>query len=59
MAAFADIQQNPANISKHQNNPKVMKVMEKLAAKFDSMPRGGGAGGGGAGGAGPTGAGPF
>lgn len=44
-AAFADISQNPANIAKHQSNPKVMKVMEKLTSKM-----GGGAASGPAGG---------
>jgi suppressor of tumorigenicity protein 13 len=34
MAAFQDIQANPANISKYKDNPKVKKVMEKLSAKF-------------------------
>ena len=35
-AAFQDIQKNPANVSKYENNPKVKKVMEKLAAKIGS-----------------------
>lgn len=39
MAAFQDVSQNPANMSKYQNNPKVKKVIEKLQSKF------GGAGG--------------
>lgn len=34
MAAFSDIQANPANMVKYQNNPKVKKVMEKMAEKF-------------------------
>ena len=34
MAAFKDIQSNPANIKKYQDNPKVRKVMDKLTAKF-------------------------
>ena len=46
-AAFKDIQSNPANMMKYQNNPKVQKVMEKLSSKL-----GGGGGGGGMGGAG-------
>ena len=33
-AAFQDIQKNPANISKYENNPKVKKVMEKLASNL-------------------------
>ena len=43
-AAFADVQQNPMNIAKHQSNPKVKKVLEKLAAKMGGM--GGGIPGG-------------
>ena len=35
-AAFQDVQKNPDNISKYENNPKVKKVMEKLAAKLGS-----------------------
>ena len=34
MKAFQDIQSNPANMSKYQDNEKVKKVMEKLSAKF-------------------------
>ncbi len=34
MAAFQDIQSNPANIAKYKDNPKVKKVMEKLSNKF-------------------------
>ena len=34
MAAFQDVQSNPANISKYENNPKVQSVLEKLTAKF-------------------------
>ncbi len=41
MAAFMDVQKNAENISKYENNPKVQKVVEKLAAKF-----GGGSAGG-------------
>ena len=33
-AAFQDVSSNPANIGKYQNNPKVQKVINKLAAKF-------------------------
>ena len=46
ITAFKDIQSNPANMMKYQNNPKVQKVMEKLSSKL------GGGGGGGMGGAG-------
>ena len=35
-AAFQDIQKNPANISKYENNPKIKKVMENLATKIGS-----------------------
>jgi len=42
-AAFVDVSKNPMNIAKHQSNPKVAKVMEKLAQK---MGQGGGGGGG-------------
>lgn len=64
--AFMDVSQNPANISKYQNNPKVQKIIQKMSEKFgmpgggdgagDDMPPGppGGAPGGGAGGAGAT-----
>ena len=34
MKAFQDVQSNPANIAKYQDNPKVKKVLEKLQAKF-------------------------
>ncbi|ESO93816.1 hypothetical protein LOTGIDRAFT_64759, partial [Lottia gigantea] len=34
MAAFQDVSANPANISKYQNNPKVQKIINKMAAKF-------------------------
>merc|ERR1719433_2333356 len=39
-AAFEDITSNPANIMKYQGNPKVMKLLTKMAGKM-----GGGAGG--------------
>ncbi|CAF1059079.1 unnamed protein product, partial [Didymodactylos carnosus] len=39
--AFAEISSNPAKIADYQNNPKVRKIMEKIAGKFG----GGGAGG--------------
>uniref|UniRef100_A0A8D2LRB7 ST13 Hsp70 interacting protein n=1 Tax=Varanus komodoensis TaxID=61221 RepID=A0A8D2LRB7_VARKO len=38
MAAFQDVAQNPANMSKYQNNPKVMNLIGKLSAKFGSQP---------------------
>ncbi|KAH0505395.1 Hsc70-interacting protein [Microtus ochrogaster] len=34
MVAFQDVAQNPANMSKYQNNPKVMNLISKLSAKF-------------------------
>ncbi|XP_048870509.1 hsc70-interacting protein-like [Brienomyrus brachyistius] len=34
MAAFQDVAQNPANMAKYQNNPKVMALITKLSAKF-------------------------
>merc|ERR1712172_168624 len=39
-AAFEDITSNPANIMKYQGNPKVMKLLTKMAGKM-----GGGGGG--------------
>lgn len=38
MAAFQDIQNNPANIQKYKDKPKILKVMEKLSAKFGATP---------------------
>lgn len=38
MAAFQDVAQNPANMSKYQNNPKVMNLIGKLSAKFGNQP---------------------
>lgn len=32
--AFMDVSQNPANISKYQNNPKVQKIIQKMSEKF-------------------------
>lgn len=43
-AAFQDVAADPANISKYENNPKVKKVLEKLAGNVGG---GGGAGAGG------------
>ena len=40
-AAFQDVQTNPANMAKYQNNEKVKRVMEKLAAKIGSDQGGG------------------
>ncbi|KAF0032434.1 hypothetical protein F2P81_014724 [Scophthalmus maximus] len=39
MAAFQDVAQNPANISKYQSNPKVMALVTKLSAKFGASPQ--------------------
>ncbi|GAA6215591.1 hsc70-interacting protein [Lates japonicus] len=39
MAAFQDVAQNPANIAKYQNNPKVMALVTKLSAKFGASPQ--------------------
>ncbi|XP_071330394.1 hsc70-interacting protein [Trachinotus anak] len=39
MAAFQDVAQNPANISKYQNNPKIMALVTKLSAKFGASPQ--------------------
>lgn len=44
MAAFQDVSQNPQNISKYQNNPKVKKVIDKLSSKFGGTGAGAGAG---------------
>ncbi|NWR78935.1 F10A1 protein, partial [Centropus bengalensis] len=38
MTAFQDVVQNPANMSKYQNNPKVMNLISKLSAKLGSKP---------------------
>ncbi|NWH69702.1 F10A1 protein, partial [Piaya cayana] len=38
MTAFQDVVQNPANMSKYQNNPKVMNLITKLSAKLGSKP---------------------
>ena len=50
-----DITQDPANIGKYANNPKVTQVMEKMASKFGASVPGGSFGAEGAAGA----AGPF
>lgn len=63
--AFQDVSENPANISKYQNNPKVQKLIQKMSEKFgmfggaggghgDGGQGGGSGGAGGAGGAGGT-----
>ena len=48
MAAFQDVSQNPANLSKYEDNPKVKKILDKLAKKFgpagSGPPPGSGAG---------------
>lgn len=33
-AAFADISQNPANMAKYANNPKIQNLMKKMQGKF-------------------------
>jgi suppressor of tumorigenicity protein 13 len=38
MAAFKDLSTNPANFLKHQSNPKVAKLMAKMAAKMGGGP---------------------
>lgn len=38
MAAYMDIMKNPANMLKYQNNPKVKKLMEKLAELSGAFP---------------------
>ncbi|XP_031176577.1 hsc70-interacting protein [Sander lucioperca] len=39
MTAFQDVAQNPANISKYQNNPKIMALVTKLSSKFGASPQ--------------------
>ncbi|XP_075940988.1 hsc70-interacting protein [Anarhichas minor] len=39
MTAFQDVAQNPANISKYQNNPKIMALVTKLSSKFGAPPQ--------------------
>ncbi|CAJ1075851.1 hsc70-interacting protein [Xyrichtys novacula] len=39
MAAFQDVAQNPANIAKYQNNPKIMALVTKLSSKFGAAPQ--------------------
>lgn len=34
MNAFKDVSQNPQNMHKYENNPKVKSVIEKLQKKF-------------------------
>jgi len=33
-AAFADVSQNPANIAKYANNPKIQNLLKKMQGKF-------------------------
>lgn len=40
-AAFVDVQKNPENAAKYENNPKVKKVMEKLSATLGAAGMGG------------------
>ena len=53
MAAFTDVQSNPANAAKYESNPKVKKVMEKLSATLGGAAMGGRGAAGGMGGRGP------
>ncbi|KAK5885339.1 hypothetical protein CesoFtcFv8_019058 [Champsocephalus esox] len=39
MTAFQDVAQNPANISKYQDNPKIMALVTKLSSKFGAAPQ--------------------
>lgn len=39
MAAFQEVAQNPANIAKYQNNPKIMALVTKLSTKFGASPQ--------------------
>ena len=39
MAAFSDVSKNPANITKYQNNPKIMAIINKLSSKFGAPPQ--------------------
>lgn len=39
MAAFQDVAQNPSNIAKYQNNPKIMALVTKLGSKFGASPQ--------------------
>lgn len=39
MAAFQDVAQNPSNIAKYQNNPKIMALVTKLSSKFGASPQ--------------------
>ncbi len=34
MAALQDVMKNPANLAKHQSNPKVAPVIAKMMSKF-------------------------
>lgn len=39
MAAFQDVAQNPSNIAKYQNNPKIMALVSRLSSKFGGSPQ--------------------
>ena len=54
MAAFTDVQSNPANASKYESNPKVKKVMEKLTSVLGGAAMGGRGAAGGMGAKGPS-----
>lgn len=34
MAALQDVMKNPANLAKHQSNPKVAPILAKMMGKF-------------------------
>ncbi|XP_074619413.1 hsc70-interacting protein-like [Acropora palmata] len=40
MAAFQDVSQNPANMSKYENNPKIKSIIDKLSKKFGNVESG-------------------
>ena len=47
MAAFQDVSQNPANMSKYENNPKIKSIIDKLSKKFGNAESGSPPGSGG------------